>query len=324
MQPLARSRSLALLAPLLAASALLACTDGDKGPPKVEAVATVDGSPITVEAFARELEFARRTSAGVHPRSDEELAAFRRAALEELIDRTVVLDAAKAAGLSVPPDRIERELLRLKAEYHGGSFDEALAEGQLSQQELQERTRERLLVEKFFVERVFSRVAVIDSEIEAWYAEHQDEFSEPEQVRAAQIVTKTPEDAKRVLAELRKGVRFDDAARRYSLSPDAKVGGDLGWFARGTMPSVFDQVCFSLAPGKTSEVVESEYGFHIFKVLDKRAAGKRSLEAARGLIEEKLLRKKQEEAQRKALEELRAKAAVTVDEAVLARMPEAK
>lgn len=312
-------RSSFLVATVLLMGALAACTDRDKGPPKVEAVATVGGKPITVEAFARELAFARRTSAGVQPEGDD-LIAFRRATLEDLIDRTLVLQAAQEAGLSVPPDRIERELLRLKAEYHGGSFDEALAEGQLSQQELQDRTRERLLVEKFFVEQVFSRVAVIDSEIETWYAEHPDDFIEPEMVRAAQIVTKTQEDARRVLAELRKGMRFDEAARRYSLSPDGKVGGDLGWFARGTMPPEFDQACFSLPVGRMSEVVASEYGFHVFKVLDKRSSGRRSLEAVRGDIEAKLLRLKQEEAQQKAIEELRGKAAVTIDETVLASM----
>lgn len=309
-----------LLPALAAALALAACSDRDKGPPPVASVATVGGKPITVEAFGRELAFARRTSAGVQPRTPEEEAAFRRATLEDLIDRTIVLDAAREAGLTVPADRVERELLRLKAEYHGGSFDEALAEGQLSQQELQDRTRERLLVEKYFVEQVFSRVAVIDSEIERYYSEHPEEFEEPEKVRASQIVTRTQEEARRVLAELRRGMRFDDAARRFSLSPDAKVGGDLGWFARGTMPEVFDQTCFSLPVGRMSEVVASDYGFHIFKVIDKRSAGRRSLESVRGDIEAKLLRLKQEEAQRTALESLRAKAEIRIDEAALEAM----
>ncbi|MFN7133536.1 MAG: peptidyl-prolyl cis-trans isomerase [Myxococcales bacterium] len=309
-----------LFAALLLASAAVACTDRDKGPQKVEAVAVVNGVPLTVEAFERELAFARRTSAGMQPQTDEDLAAFRRSALEDYIDRAVALAAAKAAGVTVAPERVEREMLRLKAEYHGGSFDEALAEGQLSQQELQERTRERLTIEKYFVEHVFSRVAVTDAEVEAWYNEHPDEFTEPEQVRAAQIVVKTPEEAKRVLAELRKGVRFDEAARLYSLSPDARVGGDLGWFARGTMPPTFDQTCFSLQVGKISDVVASEYGFHVFKVLDKRAAGKRPLESSRAEVEKRLVRQKREEAQRKVMKELRDAASVTVDEAILGRV----
>ncbi len=133
---------------------------------------------------------------------------------------------------------------------------------------------------------------------------------------------KTPEEARRVLAEIRgKSMSFDEAARRYSLSPDAKVGGDLGYFGKGTMPQVFDQACFALAPGQVSEVVASEYGFHLFKVLDKRPAEKRSLEKARAEIDRILLRKKQEEAQKAAVQALRAKANVKVDEAALAQVP---
>ena len=61
-------------------------------------------------------------------------------------------------------------------------------------------------------------------------------------------------------------------ARKHSLSPDAKQGGDLGWFERGAMPPIFEQVCFALPEGKVSDVVASSYGFHLFKVIGRRPA----------------------------------------------------
>ena len=154
--------------------------------------------------------------------------------------------------------------------------------------------------------------------VDAWYKDHADDFAVPEQVRAAQIVVKTQEEAKRILAEIRgKGMSFDEAARRYSLSPDAKLGGDLGYFRKGVMPPVFDQACFALAPGQVSEVVASEYGYHLFKLLEKKPAEKRSLERVRGEVEKILLRRKQEEAQKAALQALRAKANIRIDEPAL-------
>jgi parvulin-like peptidyl-prolyl isomerase len=310
--------------PLVALAGLApfaACQDGGKGQDRSDWIAVVNGAPITAEAFSRELAFSRRTSAGVLPQTDEELLAFRRAVLEEMIDRLLALSATHEAGINVPPESVEREILRLRAEYHGSGFNEALAEGQVSQQELRERTRSRLLVERYFVDEVFSRLVVTDAEIEAYYNEHTAELGQPEQVRAAQIVVRSAEEAHRVLGEIRKGMGFDEAARRFSLSPDAKVGGDLGFFQRGVMPAVFDQTCFSLPPGRISDVVASDYGFHIFKVLDRRGAEQRPLEKVRAEVEKLLLRRKQDEVQKKVMSELRAKANIKVDEAALAKAP---
>ena len=78
--------------------------------------------------------------------------------------------------------------------------------------------------------------------------------------------------SRRLREELYRGAKFGDLARAHSLSADARLGGDLGWFPKGVMPPEFDKVAFSLQPGQTSDVVTSEYGFHIFKVLDRRPA----------------------------------------------------
>lgn len=291
---------------VLLAGALCGCRERRKGEDHSTEVAVVHGIIISTDQFASELAFAKRTSAGVLPQTDDEVVAFRRAALEDLIDRMLVLNAAHESGIDVSPDNVEREVLRLKAEYHGKGFNEALSEGQLSQQELRERTRSRLLYERYFVDEVFARVAVTDSEIEAYYKEHETDFHQPELVHAAQIIVKSAEEARRILGKIHEGMSFDDAARRWSLSPDAKVGGDLGSFKRGVMPPVFDQTCFALGSGKVSEVVASDYGYHLFKVLDRRPAEVRSLARARGDIERILLQKKREEAQKRALLELRA------------------
>ncbi len=293
----------------LAAALLLAagCPERKKGPETVAVVATVRGAPITADQFATELAFVRRTSAGVLPQTDQELVAFRRATLEDLIDRMLLLDAAHDAGVTVTSDKVDREVLRLKADYHGPGFNEALTEGGLSQQELKERTRARLIVERYFVDEIFARVAVTDPEIEAYYKEHAAEFAQPEQVRAAQIVVKSAAEARRILARIRyEGMSFDEAARRWSLSPDAKVGGDLGFFKRGVMPPAFDQTCFALQKSQVSDVVASEYGFHLFKVLDRKAAEPMPLSKVRGEVEKLLWKKRREAAQRRAVLELRA------------------
>jgi peptidyl-prolyl cis-trans isomerase C len=136
-------------------------------------------------------------------------------------------------------------------------------------------------------------------------------------VRAAQIVVKGMDDARRVQAQLKSGKKFSDLARKYSLSADAKVGGDLGFFPRGQMPPAFDQVVFNLGVGQVSDVVETEYGYHLFRVLEKKAGRKLEFADVREQVEARLLEQRRAEAQTKYEQELRAKAQVWVNEVTL-------
>jgi peptidyl-prolyl cis-trans isomerase C/foldase protein PrsA len=204
-------------------------------------------------------------------------------------------------------------VLALSSEYPAGTFDEALSQSQTTRAALIRSTREQLTIEKLMQQEVFARVAVTEEQIRRYFDEHAEEFVEPEQVHAQQIVVKGLDEAKRIQQQLWAGKKFPDLARRYSLSADAKVGGDLGFFARGQMPAAFDEVVFHLSPGGLSEVVSTEYGFHLFKVLEKRAPRKRDLAEVRGPIEQKLLTQLRTEAQRAYVEALKAKAQVKVN-----------
>jgi peptidyl-prolyl cis-trans isomerase C/foldase protein PrsA len=175
-----------------------------------------------------------------------------------------------------------------------------------------------LVTEKLFQEHVYARVAVTEGEIRSHYEAHRDEFREPEQVHAAQIVVKGLDDAKRVQQQLRSGKKFADMARKYSLSPDAKVGGDLGFFPRGVMPPQFDEVAFKLGVNQVSDVVTTDYGFHLFKVLEKRPPRAGDLPEARTRIQEKLLKEKREQAQLEYLQSLWRKAKIYINERALA------
>ncbi len=313
---LARLASALLFAALL--SQLAAACSRDRARPLPSGVAMVDGKAITAEELELELAFSKRSSPETIPTGEEERRLFRDAVLWELIDRALVLKAAAAAGISITQERVDRELLKLKAQYLGLSLDDALAEAHVTQQELRERTMALLITERFFVEQVYPRVAASDAEIEELYKSEVEGRQRPEELRAAQIVVKTQEEARSIQKQLRAGLSFEDAARRFSLSPDGKLGGDLGYFPRGVMPPVFDEVCFALPVGRVSEIVASHYGFHLFKVLDRRPAKLPQLESMRAQLEEQLVRSKREEAQRATMKRLRESAKVSLDEQALA------
>ncbi len=296
----------------LAMVAALGCSQQQKQQQDPNVIVTVNGEPIARGDFEQQLSREAQAMEG-GARTPEQLAPYKQALLDTMVDHLLVLQAAHAAGVEVSSEEVDRRVLALSSEYPAGTFDEALAQSQTSRAALIRSTRDSLTIEKFFGQQVFSRIAVTEEQIRTYYDEHTDDFAEPEQVHAQQIVVKGLDEAKRIQQQLWQGKKFGDLARRYSLSADAKVGGDLGFFAKGTMPPAFDEVVFKLSAGGTSEVISTDYGFHLFRVLEKKPARKRELNDVRAGIEQKLLAGLRTEAQKTFTEGLRAKAQIKLN-----------
>ena len=151
------------------------------------------------------------------------------------------------------------------------------------------------------------KVTVTSKQIERSYNDNIQQYSTPEQVRASHILLKTEgkddaavkKQAEDLIAQLKKGADLAELAKKYSQDEgSAKKGGDLDYFPRGQMVPEFDKVAFSLKPGEmTDEPVKSQFGYHIIKVVDKKAATQKSLAEVRGQIEDQL---KWEQAQAQA------------------------
>jgi peptidyl-prolyl cis-trans isomerase C len=296
---------------------LAACPDQVRPAVDPNAVVIINGEVVTKADFEAELSRELQAMEGAPPRTPEQTEPFKQALVETLVDRAVLLQAARAAQVTVTPEEVDRRVLALASEYPAESFDDALAQGQTTRTELERKTREQLIIEKLFEKDVYARVAVTEDAIRRYFDTHADEFTEPEQVRASQIVVKGLDDAKKLQQQIWAGKKFPDLARRYSLGPEARVGGDLGFFPRGVMPPQFDEVVFKLGVGQVSEVVSTDYGFHLFKVVDKKPGRKKELAEVRGEIEKKLLAEGREKAQKEYVKGLRAQAQVTVNNEAL-------
>jgi len=292
---------------------LAACTEKKKDGLGPDVVASVNGESISRIDFEGEL--ARSVEGG--EKLLEQVEPLKRATLESMIERVLLLQTAKQLAVTVTDAEVDREVLRVSSDYPAAAFDAELAKRQLTMAEFKQKEAARLTVEKLFQEHVYPRVGLTEEEIRRYYEEHAEEFHEPEQVHAAQIVVKGLDEARRIQQQLRSGKKFADLARKYSLSADAKVGGDLGFFARGVMPPKFDEVTFKLATNQISDVVETEYGFHLFRILERRPARKRELAEVRREVETRLLEEKRVAAQESFLKALREKAQIQINEQAL-------
>lgn len=237
---------------------------------------------------------------------------LERAFLTELVDRELTLAEARRRGLTVAPAELASALDEHRRGYPAGDFEAMLRERGLTDAEWQREMTESLLLDKLAEQVVGEQGRVGEREIDAYYAAHHAEFDRPAQVRARQIVVADQASGEQVLAELRKGAGFAEVAKRVSLSPDAAQGGDLGFFGRDEMPPEFDAV-FALPVGKLSPLVKSDYGYHLFLVEAKRPAARLGRDEAGREIRRRLETERRETVYRVWLQELRGKAAVTVD-----------
>lgn len=320
--PLYRSRCVALL--VLAGSLFLASCE--RNAPATGATTTVtpaataaDGTTPILTVNGRTLSRAEFEAAFVRSLPNgqavtpEERSALKRAFLVQMIDRKLTLAEAEKLHLSVTPQEVEQALREHQADYPAAEFEKALQMRNLTMEQWRVELQEKLLMEKVLLSAVYARVEPSLEEQQAYYEEHRADYDRPVQVRARQIVVAEEVEGQRVLGLLRQGESFATVAKAHSLSPDAEQGGDLGYFAEGEMPLEFDQVVFKLQPGRLSDLIKTEYGYHIFLVEDKRAAQQLPFADVQQEIHRTLKIQKEETAYHQWLQDLRADARIEVN-----------
>lgn len=196
--------------------------------------------------------------------------AFRERVLNELIEEKVMLVEAGSRKLEVTPEELSRALKEVEKDYPGDSFNKALEGKRMTYPGWRDRMRLKLILEKVIAAVTKDVPPPSDASIAAYYREHEADFRRPEQVHLQQIVVKTSEDAQRILGELKRKKPFEELARTYSFTPEAGQGGDLGFVEKGVMPTALEKAFLKLPVGKVSSVIQTEYGYHVVRVLERR------------------------------------------------------
>jgi parvulin-like peptidyl-prolyl isomerase len=219
----------------------------------------VNGTAIPLAAWEREL--ARVTNylvreEGVDPTSaegEQALARAEAALLSEMIDGVLLRQAAEEQGITVDSEQLEA-LVQQDIKLAGGeeAFDEWLQENGLEHSGYLERVELQLLASALR-DRVTATVAA----------------TQP-QVHLRHILLATREEAETVLHELEEGAAFEGIAAARSVDPGSRErGGDLGWVPAGILPEPVEAEAWQLSPGERSEVIESEFGFHIIELIER-------------------------------------------------------
>ena len=247
-------------------------------------VAKVNGKPIAKGDLLKVADQYHAQAPGM-----TETADFYRKILDQLIGNELLLQEAKAAGMTASDDEVNKQLAELKGRFPSPEkYQEELKKNGLTEADLVKQTRELMVVQKFVETKVVNDVKVSDQDVKAFYDKNPDKLTRPERIHLRHILVKvdksaSAEDKKKarakiddLVAKLKAGGDFAKLAEENSDDPGSKVrGGDLSWVSRGQMVKPFEDAAFALKkPNELSPVVESQFGFHIIQLIEHQDAGK--------------------------------------------------
>ena len=283
-----------------------------------DVVAVVNKIEITRKNLREEIKFTKRKfriqKKDILPA--EQVVMLKTNSLNELIKQAMLLQEAKRQGIKTTEQEIRTEIERSQDGYDKEGFRRSLEIEEISQEFWNEKQTNLLKIKKLTETVLGSEISVSEQEIQAYYNKYKEEFQKGEQVRALHIMVETEDEARRILKKLRKGESFSELAKGHSLSPEGSTGGDMGFFEAGTMPKGFDDV-FKLQIGKVSGIIHTTFGYHIFKVKEKKPERSMNFEEAKEVIHSKLLRQEQEQAFQKWVEAIKDKSEIIIDYEIL-------
>jgi peptidyl-prolyl cis-trans isomerase C len=246
---------------LLIVFAALACHRKPSTPPEV--VARVGDRMLTLADFKRYLERNAGTDlAQVNP----EVAS---AMLDQWVDEVVLSEYASTHGVEVPAEAIA-QAVRTDA---GSTVIEK---------------RDDMRRQKLIATLAADVPEPSDADVRAEYDKHPNEFRSGEEVHVRQILVHDENLANQIVERLRKGEHFEDLSSQYSVAPNAKKGGDIGYVSRGELPKMFEDVIFALKPGQISNVIRTDSSFHVFRIDERRPPGTIDFPTAAPVIRQRL------------------------------------
>ncbi len=257
----------------------------EKQSPKAK-VAAVNGSAITQRDFDREMNGTKRRLAGMgKPVNDEQLPILKIQVLENLINLELLYQQSQNNGIKIEEAAINEQLNTIKKRFpNEDDFKKALLKTNLSEADFRTQIRREMAVRQLIDKQFVEKTTVSDKEAKSFYDSHPDDFKKPEMVKANHILIKTEpkaDDSQKAEARkkiediqnrLKKGEDFASLAKEFSQCPSSANGGDLGYFTQGQMVKPFADAAFALAPGEVSSIVETKFGYHLIKSIDKKPA----------------------------------------------------
>ena len=288
--------------------------------------AVVNGDVIT---FSQVRELVGRTEQGIRSsaKSPDEMVKrvreARLAALEDLIDRQLIIQEFKKKEFKIPDNVVNDHVETIIREEFGGdrqAFVRTLQAQGFTMAKLRDAEKEKIIVQAMRFQNIPNNFIVAPSKVDGLYTKSIPELTTPEQVHLSLIainkgttVNMGEADTQKAVAvevrgKLLKGAKFDQLAQLYSDDSSRQVGGDWGWIDRKTLNEKLTSAAFKLDANKISPVIEDGNAYYILRVVEKKNAVTKPITEVRGDLEKKVNAEERHRMQEQWIKGLRAKA----------------
>jgi peptidyl-prolyl cis-trans isomerase SurA len=297
-----------------------------------EIIARVNNQIVTHSEYVHSKEELKKEAQQQDPVNADKLVAERdKDVLRDLIDQELLLEKGKDMGITADTEVIKKlDSMRKDMKLDSMEELEKAAQSQgISFEDFKQNLRNQIITQQVIGKEVGSRLAINKEDEQKFYDEHKSEMEQPETIRLSEILVSTdakPNDttdeaqrlqaaqakADDLLAQIRKGAKFDEVAKKNSDGPTAAQGGDLGDFKRGTLAKELEDKTFAMKAGDVSDVIRTKQGFVILKVTEHHNAGVPPLSEIEPRIQDALYMQKLQPALREYLTKLREDAFIDI------------
>jgi peptidyl-prolyl cis-trans isomerase C len=289
-----------------------------------EVVARVNGEDVSKAEFDRAIAAIEARNGGPVPA--EQRDQILRSVLDQIVSYKLLIQESKARKVAAPDAEVDARMKEIQGQFPSeDAFKQMLATRKTTIEQVRNDVRQDITVQSLIETEVASKIAVKPEQLTDFYTKNPDQFKQPERVKASHILITVPKGADaatkaqartkaaEILKEVKAGTDFAALAKQHSQDPGSAVnGGDLGFFQQGQMVGPFNEEAFRLAPGAVSELVETDFGFHIIKVAEKQAPRTVPLEEVRPQLEQYLERQNREQQTDAFVNGLKAKGKVEI------------
>jgi parvulin-like peptidyl-prolyl isomerase len=289
--------------------------------PNDAVIAVVNGNEITVGSHRNEIKFLMRQYRVTKRNSltPEEKLVLKIKGLNRIIRNNLLIQEANSIKISLSRDEFEIAIFKAKNGYEGDSFEEFLKNEGISSKLWKIRLKKNLLIDKLINTKFNSKGPDDETRAREYYEVHKDSFKVGMMVHAFHIMVSTEDESRIAQKAIKlKKQNFSELARVYSLAPEAYIGGDLGYFEISQMPDEFGSIV-KLKNNQVSETIKTPHGYHIFKVIDVKAARQMNFSESKKTIYDKFSRDRQSERFEQWLLDLKNNSNIKINENVLSK-----
>jgi len=291
-------------------------------------LAKVNGVAITRGDRDRALQeiLAQGGGRGGQQPTPEMMPQMENAALDQLINIEVLYQKGKKLTVKDLEQKVDEKVGQTRKQFPSqADFEKALKGANITENKLKDLARRNIVIDNLMQKEVFSKITVTEADAKKFYDDNPDKFKMPERTQASHILISadqkaTPEDKKKakekaeaIRKRVAKGEDFAAVAKAESNCPSAAKGGDLGYFGKGQMVPEFEKAAAALKLGELSDVVESPFGYHIIKVMDRKPADTVKFAEVKDKIEDYLKSQKAQKPMTDYVDKIKKEAKVEIE-----------